>query len=92
MDDLEKGYPMTPCMDVYKGEISSDRSIENLKLIILVIGDLQNQEMLGDTWDSTSSMKTLKYFLSYASKYKARVHLFYFMGLFLKSNVKHRVF
>ena len=54
------GEPVTPCMDVYKAKIQSDGSLDKLKLIILVRGDLQNKEMFGDTWSPTSSMRTLK--------------------------------
>ena len=39
-----KGEPVTPCMDVHKDKIHSDRIIEKLKLIIVVRGDLQNKE------------------------------------------------
>ena len=34
----------------------------------------QNKELFGDTWSTTASMKTLKYFLADAVKYKAIVH------------------
>ena len=37
-------------------------------------------------------MRTLKFLLAYASKYKARVQQFYLVGAFLQANVKHRVF
>ena len=37
-------------------------------------------------------MRTLKYFLVYAAKHKARVHQLYFIGVFLKEKVKNRVF
>ena len=79
-------------MDVYKANIQSDGSLDKLKLTILVRGDLQNKEMVGDTWSPTASMKTLKYFLSDAAKHKARVHRLYFIGTFLQSKVKNRVF
>ena len=52
---------MTPCMDVYKEKIKSDRSLNKLKLIIVVRGDLQNKYLIGDTCSPTSSIKTLKY-------------------------------
>ena len=54
---------MTPCMDVYKAKIQSEGSLEKLKLKILVIGDLQNKDLIGDIWSPTDSMRTLKYFL-----------------------------
>ena len=56
-------------MDVYKAKIQSDGSLDKLKLRILVRGDFQNKEMVGDTWSPTASMKTLKYFLSDAAKH-----------------------
>ena len=31
MDDLEKGYLVTPCMDIYKAKIQYDGSIDKLK-------------------------------------------------------------
>ena len=39
----EKGEPVTPCMDVHKSKIQSDGSLDKLKLIIVVRGDLQNK-------------------------------------------------
>ena len=66
-------------MDVYKANIQSDRSLDKLKLIILVRGYLQNKEMVGDTWSPTSSMRTLKYFLADAAKHKARFHQLYLL-------------
>ena len=48
--------------------------------------------MVGDTWSPTSSMRTLKYFLTDASKHKAGVNQLYFIGAFLQAKVKNRVF
>ena len=79
-------------MDVYKAKIQSDGSIDKLKLIIVVRGDLKNKEMVGDNWSPTASMRTLKYFLAYAAKYKARVHQLDLIGAFLQDKVKNRVF
>ena len=79
-------------MYVYKANIQFDGSIYKLKLRIVVRGDLQNKEMVGDTWSSTASMRTLKYFLSDADKHKARVHQLDFIGAFLKAKVSNRVF
>ena len=79
-------------MDVYKAKIKSDGSLDKLKLRIVVRGDFQNKEMVGDTWSPTSSMRTLKYFLSYVEKHKARVHQLDFIGSFLQAKVKNRVF
>ena len=45
--------------------------------------------MIGDTWDPTSSMRTVKYFLAYAAKHKARVHQLIFIRQFIQSNVKY---
>ena len=64
------GEPVTPCMDVYKAKIQSDGSLDKLKLRIVVRGDFQNKEMVGDTWSPTAYMRTLKYFLADAAKKK----------------------
>ena len=40
VQDPEKGEPVTPCMDVYKDKIQFDGSLDKLKLIILLRGDL----------------------------------------------------
>ena len=57
-------------MDVYKSKYQSGGSIDKLKLRIVVRGDLQNKEMVGDTWSPTASMRTLGYFLAYAANIK----------------------
>ena len=92
MDHPETGYTVTPLMDVYKENIQSYLSLDKLKLIIVVIGDLQNKEMTGDTWYPTAPTSNLQDFLTYASNHKRRVHQFYFIGEFLQANVKHTVF
>ena len=66
-EDLNKDKPMPPCMGVYKSKIHYDGSIDQIKLIIVVRGDLQNKEMVGNTWSPTASMSTLKYFLADAN-------------------------
>ena len=83
---------MTPCMDVYKAKIQSDGSLDKLKLRILGEGDLQNKELVGDTWSPTASMRTLKYFLADATKYKEISHQLDFIGAFLQEKQKNRVF
>ena len=67
----KKGKPVTPCMDVYEANIQSDGSINKLRSRIVVRGDLQNKELVGDNWSPTASMMTLKYFLADAAKHKA---------------------
>ena len=83
VQDPEKGEPVTPYMDVYKAKIQSDGSLDKLKLIIVVRGDLQNKELVGDTWSPTESMRTLKYLLADAYNHKARVNQLDFIGAFL---------
>ena len=68
IEDPKDGEPVTPCMDDYKAKIQSDGSLDKLKLGIVVRGDLQNKEMIGDTWSPKASMRTLKYFLADAEK------------------------
>ena len=79
-------------MDVYKAKIQYDGSLNKLKLRIVVRGDLQNKEMVGDNWSPTASMRTLKYLLADAAKHKARVYQLYFIGAFLQAKVKNIVF
>ena len=79
-------------MDVYKAKIQSYESLDKLKLIILVRGDLENKEMVGDIWSLTSSIRTLKYFLADETKHKARVHQLYSIGALFQEKFKNRVF
>ena len=72
MDDPEKVGPVTPCIDVYKAKVQYDDSLEKLKLRIVAKGYFQKKEIIGDTWDPTESMRTLKYFSGYSDNYKAR--------------------
>ena len=90
--DKKEGEPLTPCMDFYKARIQSNGSIDKLKLIIVVRGDLQKKEMVGDTWSPTASMRTLEYFQVDAAKHKARVHQLDLIGTFLQAKVNNRVF
>ena len=79
-------------MDVYKAKIQSDGSLDKLKLRNVVRGYFQNKEMVRDTWSPTASTRTLKYFLAYAAKHKARVRQLDFIGAFLQAKVKNRVY
>ena len=79
-------------MDVYKSKIQSDGSLDKLKLRIVVRGDFQNKEMVGDTWSPTASMRILKYFLEDATNHNARVHQLDFIGSLFQAKDKNRVF
>ena len=79
-------------MDVYNSKIQYDGSLDRLKMIILVRGDLNNKELVGDTWSPTASMSTLKYLLAGAVKHKARLHRLDFIWAFLQTKVKNKVF
>ena len=83
---------MTPCMNFYKSKIQSHGSLDNLKLRIVVKGDMQNKELVVDTWSPTSSMRTLKYFRVDSVKHKARVNQLYFIRAFLQEKLKNRIF
>ena len=50
VQDPEKGGPVTPCMDVYKAKNQSDGSLDKLILRIVVRGNIQNKELVEDTW------------------------------------------
>ena len=58
----------------------------------MVRGDLQNKEIVVETWSPIASMMTLNFFLSDAAKHKARVHQLDFIGAFLQAKVNNRVF
>ena len=78
----EKGEPVTPCMDVYKAKINYDGSLKQLKLGVMIRGDLQNKELVGDTWSPTDFMRTLRYLLVDAVKHNKRVHGLYLLDIF----------
>ena len=61
-------------MDVYKAKIKSYVSLDKLKLIIVVRGDLNNEEIIGDIWYTTAKMRTLKYILDNDYNYKSIVN------------------
>ena len=73
-------------------KVKSDGSLDNLKLIIVVRGDLRNKEIIGYIWSPTSKMRTLKYVLADAYKHKSRVHELDFIVAFLLANVKYIYF
>ena len=79
-------------MDVHKAKIQSYGSIEKLKLRIVVRGDFQNKEIIGDTWSPIASTRNLKFFLEDSSKHKSRVYQLYLIGAFIQANIKHRGF
>ena len=56
IEDPKDGEPVTPCMYVYKAKIQSDGKLDKLKLRIVVRGDLQNKEMVGDQVSPTISL------------------------------------
>ena len=91
-DNLKKNEHVTPCMYVNKAKIQPDGSLDKLKLRILVRGDLNSKEFVGDTWSPTASMRTLKYLLVDATKHKESVHLLDFIGSLLQAKIKNRVF
>ena len=58
----------------------------------MVSVDLQNKELVGDTWSPTYSISTLKYFLADSVKHKARAHQLYFIGSFFQEKFKNWLF
>ena len=53
-------------------KIQSDGSPDKLKLRIVLGGDLQMKDIIGDIWSPIASMKTMTFFLVYSSQHKAR--------------------
>ena len=70
----------------------SDGSLDKLQLRIVVRGDLQKKELVGENWSPKASMRTLKYFLADAVMHKAKLRQLDFIGDFLHKIVKNRVF
>ena len=68
--DLGNGEPVTHAWIYTRKKIQPDGSIDKLKLSILVRRDLENKEIIGDTWYQTESMRNIKYFL--ADDYKQK--------------------
>ena len=59
--------------------------------MIVVRGEMKNKELVVHNCSPTASMRTLKYFLAYVAKHKAKVHQLDFIGAFLQKKVKNRV-
>ena len=53
VQESEKFEPVTPYMDVYKAKVQYYGSLDKLKLIIVVRGDLQNKEFVRYTCSPT---------------------------------------
>ena len=49
IEESRKGETVNPCMDVYKANIQYYGSLDKLMLRIVVRGDFQNKDMIGDT-------------------------------------------
>ena len=79
-------------MGVYKAKIQSDRSLNKLKLRIVVREDLHNKYLIGFTWSPIAFMGTLKYLSTDYVKHKARVHQLNFIGLLLQDFFVNSVF
>ena len=75
MEDPGDGEPLNPCMDVYKGNVKSEGSLDKLNLRILLGRYFENKEMVVHTWYPTKSMRNLIYFLVDASKHKSRIQI-----------------
>ena len=50
VQEPEKYEPVTPLMNFCKSNIQSDGSLDKLKLGMVFRVDLQNKELVGDTW------------------------------------------
>jgi hypothetical protein len=79
-------------METFKVKILSDGSLDKLKTRIVVRGDLQSKTLSEDKWSPTASFWALKMFLAHASRIKSRVRQLDFVGAFLQSKTRSRVF
>ena len=55
-------------------KIQSDEILDKLRLRIVVIGYLNNKDLIGDTWSPKYSIRSLKLFLAGSVNHKAGVY------------------
>jgi len=72
--------------EIFKVKINNEGSLDKLTTRIVVRGDLQSG-VVEDKWSPTASFRFLKMFLEHASRLKARVKQFDFIGAFLQATL-----
>jgi hypothetical protein len=79
-------------METFKVKVKSDGSLDKLKMLLVVRGDLQDKNITEDKWSPTASFHSLKMFLAHAARTKARVKQLDFVGAFLQAKMRTRMF
>jgi hypothetical protein len=91
-DTPHSGKTSTPVMEIFKVKVKSDGSLDKLKTRLVVRGDLQDKNITEDKWSPRASFRSLKMFLGHASRLKARVKQLDFVGAFLQTKMRTRMF
>ena len=92
---IEKPLPeeaIVPTMETNKVKLRSDGSLDKLKVRIVVRGDLQAKLAKEDKWSPTASFRAMKMFLADAARHKVRVRQLDFIGAYLQSKARGRIF
>lgn len=79
-------------METNKVKLKSDGSLDKLKVRIVVRGDLQAKLAKEDKWSPTASFRAMKMFLADAARHKVRVRQLDFIGAYLQSKARGRIF
>ena len=87
-DTLQSNEISTPVMETFKVKVKSDGSLDKLKMLLVVRGDLQDKNITEDKWSPTASFHSLKMFLAHAARTKARVKQLDFVGAFLQAKMR----
>jgi hypothetical protein len=69
---MEEGEVSTPVMEVFKGKVKSDGSLDKLKTRLVVHRDLQNGTINKDKWSPMASFCSLKMILAHAVYLKTK--------------------
>ena len=92
---IERPQPsevIVPTMETNKVKLKSDGSLDKLKCRIVVRGDLQEKILNEDKWSPTASFRAMKMFLADAARLKVRVRQLDFIGAYLQSKARGRIF
>jgi len=92
---IERPQPseiIVPTMETNKVKLKSDGSLDKLKCRIVVCGDLQEKILNEDKWSPTAPFRAMKMFLADAARLKVRVRQLDFIGAYLQSKARGRIF
>ena len=92
-EELRPGEPVIPILDDNRVKILEDGLLDKLKTRFVVRGDLQKKYMPDEeTWAPTPTHPALKVFIAVCVLHKQNMWQLDFIGAFLQSPMKSRVF